>query len=881
MVHEPKWDPDDIAELIPGCLLCIDSATGQLASASSNLESLTGWPREDFHNARALLRLCKERRAAAAAVLAARDCPGHVAEATLECLDREGRPLWVELRARLSRDQARLELHLRDISRRRQQDINTEVMRQALQNSSNELYVLDENINLIGANPAACLNTGYSEEELRGMSVGAVAPAVMTPEYRQTMAADYATSPVSKGRYEHTRKDGSRYIFDYVATRVRRFGRYWYVTIGQDVTEALAKEEALRVSEERLSTALRSSGVAIFDNSISRDTLYVSDAFWRWLELDDPGEIADCLAFFNSRIHPDDSEQVFRDVEHQIASGERVDSIYRLRTASDSYIWIHSQGRCQYENGKAVRTTGTFLNISAQRAAEAAHDKTARRLSAVLDSVSDSILSLDGDGNIWQANPAARRWLDTKQEEQPSALGLFADALTLDPALGVQVFETHLLGAPEQQSEVELQLSPLAGADRGGTGYTLVVRDISARKRYEQSLLDAVRRAEHADRAKSEFLAMMSHEIRTPMNGVLGMAALLLDTELTQEQRESLRIINASGTALLGIINDVLDFSKVEAGQLELDAAPFDLPQATQDVLDLMSHGLKSRGLDLSLEVDPLVPEVVLGDGGRVRQILLNLVGNAVKFTEQGSVRVHVAPGVAPGKIEIAVCDTGIGMSAAVQARLFQAFSQADASTTRRYGGTGLGLAISKRLAELMDGDIRVDSEEGVGSTFTCVLGLQAYAGAVRSASQSAPGPEDIAGRFDGAQVLLAEDNAVNQTVARGLIEKLGCEVTIASNGEEAVQLWQARPFDLIFMDCQMPGVDGYEATRRIRAEEARRSLARIAIVAMTANVLPQDRAACSAAGMDDHTGKPVVLAEIRRKLARWLPGLDEARRDG
>lgn len=878
MVHEPKWDPDDIAELIPGCLLCIDSATGRLVSASSNLESLTGWPRENFRSARALLRLCKDRRAAGAAVLAARDRPGHVAEATLECLDREGRPLWVELRARLSPDQARLELHLRDISRRRQQDINTEVMRQALQNSSNELYVLDENINLIGANAAACLNTGYSEEELQGMSVGVVAPAVMTDEYREAMAADYATSPVSKGRYEHTRKDGSRYMFDHVATQVRRFGRYWYVTIGQDVTEALAKEEALRVSEERLSTALRSSGVAIFDNSLSRDTLYVSEAFWQWLELDDPGEIADCIAFFNSRIHPDDSEQVFRDVEHQITSGDRVDHVYRLRTASDSYVWVHSQGRCQYEAGKAVRITGTFLNISAQRAAEAAHDKTARRLSAVLDSVSDSILSLDRDGNIWQANPAARRWLDSGPDDLPSALGLFADALTLDPALGVQVFETRLLRGPQEQSEVELQLSPLAGADRSSTGYTLVVRDISARKRYEQSLLDAVRRAEHADRAKSEFLAMMSHEIRTPMNGVLGMAALLLDTELTPEQRESLRIINASGTALLGIINDVLDFSKVEAGQLELDTAPFDLPQAIQDVLDLIGHGLESRGLALSLEVDPQVPRVVLGDSGRVRQILLNLVGNAVKFTERGSVQVQVAPGAAPGKIEISVRDTGIGMSAAVLARLFQAFSQADASTTRRYGGTGLGLAISKQLAELMDGDICAHSEEGVGSTFTCVLGLAAHAGAVRSASQ--PGREEIAGGFDGARILLAEDNAVNQTVARRLIEKLGCEVTIAANGEEAVDQWQARHFDLIFMDCQMPGVDGYEATRRIRAEEARRSSARVAIVAMTANVLPEDRAACTAAGMDDHAGKPVELAEIRRKLARWLPDLGEARRD-
>ena len=590
-------------------------------------------------------------------------------------------------------------------------------------------------------------------------------------------------------------------------------------------------------------------------------------------------------------IHDEDRPALLEAVRRVGASLEPIEVEFRARGSDGQLAWLHCGAQPQRLPGDELVWNGYMIDVTERKRLDRelteAQQRTVEIARGLPGVVYQSCVRRDGTGEVLFGREAYYRLLGIDSEQRVLDWDTLAAAVVeedrgpLRAALaqsvkdfGMFAFDFRVRGEHGPRW-IHIEAIPKKSDDPQvlmlWNGYAI---DVTERKHLEQELAKAKEVAEAASRAKSDFLANMSHEIRTPMNAIIGLSHLLQRTQLGARQRDYLTKISGAAQSLLRIINDVLDFSKVEAGQLTLEHIRFDLHTIFDDVIAIVGHRAAEKGLDLRVELAPDLPQFLMGDPLRLSQVLVNLTGNAVKFTQRGhvAVRAELEPAVGDAlRVRFSVEDSGIGLSGEQSARLFKSFAQADSSTTRQYGGTGLGLSISKRLVELMGGEIGVESMPGRGSTFWFTATFQRAPAHAEAPVAAKPAPP---ANLRGARVLLVEDNAINQQVAAELLGSAGVTVDIAGNGLEAVRAVRAQRYDAVLMDVQMPVMDGLQATEAIRQIESLKSLP---IIAMTASVLRGDRDRCLQVGMNDYISKPINVERMLSTLARWIPERDAA----
>ena len=740
------------------------------------------------------------------------------------------------------------------------------------------VWVFDLSGRITEVSDAFCTASGYTREELIGEKLNRIDWAQDPNGSWEEQSIALARGDAWRGEISCSARDGTSLWIE--VTSVPQAGADGeieaIVSIGFDITERRNQEASLvadrRVRqrfEQKLEVAMRVARLGVWDLDVVEGHIDQTGGFFQRFGYADE-EVPVSLEQTWQSIHPADVERA-RDamLRHLAGDTPRYQSEYRIRRKDGTWMWIQAVGEVtdRIVDGTPVRMLGVYIDIHAEK-------ETSTRLSQALRSSGAGLWDWYVKENKLVTNAAFHEMLQEQWLGEPLDPNYFFARLHPEDVqrTAAAVEASHQGNAPY---DVEFRLRCANGEyrwikssgdvterDAAGAPLRMVGQHVDIHAQVEQR-----QKAEAANRAKSAFLANMSHEIRTPMNGIIGMSELLLGMDIYPAADDAVQTIRRSADALLVILNDILDYSKVEAGRMEIERRPFSLRTCLDDVRELMSPVAAKKGLSLEITIDEHIPGYLMGDPGRIRQVVLNLVGNAVKFTPKGSVTVSIRreQDRGPDWLRIDVIDTGIGIPAEKRSRLFESFSQVDTSHTRRFGGTGLGLSISKSLVNLMNGFIEAESDEGKGSKFSIVVPLHEATAPTDSQERVL----DDRDALESLNVLLVDDNPVNRKVGTMMLTRLGHSVDTVEDGAQAVEAVRTGQYDVVLMDIQMPNMDGYQATASIRALEGSR--ANIPIVALTAHAMSGDRERCLEAGMDDYLSKPIRRAEIAHILRRMV----------
>ncbi len=792
-----------------------------------------------------------------------------------------------------------------DISERKQDEQSR--MRSMLEAAPEAMLVADVEGKVHYANQIGARCFGYPLAELTGMSLEQLVPestasqSVGDPQARHSLPGRVMMA---------RRRDGTHFPAKVSLSPLRMAGQLFSIVSLRDMTQRQRAEEALHASSERYRLIVQTAAEGIWMTDADGKTTFVNPKMAHMLGYTVQEMLGRPLLDFMDR----DSQLLMqrRLASHGSAASQPDQVDFRFFRKDQSSLWgLLSSTSIQSDNGEPGGTLAMITDITERRQASIALSNSSQRMASVFGAVTNGLVVQDSHGHILESNAAAERMLAASpagnslwqairedgsafdQRSHPVHITLSTGEAMRDVLMGVQQPDGSLSWLSVNTEAIRDEYGKVGMVVASLTDITYHKRSESALRELNEHLEERVAQrteqldqakqvAEEASLAKGQFLANMSHEIRTPMNGVIGMAYLALKTDLEPRQRDYLEKIRFAGEHLLGIIDDILDISKIEAGKLEIERVNFSFDHVVQTLMTVVAPRAAGKNLELLFEIDPQLPAVLVGDPLRLGQVLINYANNAIKFSEQGSITVKVRKVVADAKhclVRFEVCDHGIGLSQDEMSKLFQSFQQADTSTTREYGGTGLGLAICKQLAQLMGGDVGVDSRPGAGSTFwfTANLGIsdQAAPAMLDSMVQTAAAMRASADAalvmrtLKHARILLVEDNTFNQQVALELLEEAGASVCLANNGEEALDLLRQTQFDCVLMDVQMPLMDGLQATRHIRADP---QLAHLRVLAMTATATSEDRVRCLDAGMDDFISKPIQPAMMYQTIASWLP---------